>query len=97
MPRPYETMLIIRPDVVDEALQQFLTAQQAILEENGASEVSHNVRGKRRFAYELKRTKEGVYVQFSYQSEPATVALWEKGLRLNESILRFMTTRPLEV
>jgi len=94
MPRPYETLVIVRADIVDEALQQLLSSQQAILEENGAREISHQVRGKRRFAYELKRNKEGIYVQFNYQAEPSTVATWEKGLKLNESILRFMTTRP---
>ncbi|MEN9205193.1 MAG: 30S ribosomal protein S6 [Thermostichales cyanobacterium SZTDM-1c_bins_54] len=95
MPRSYETLIIVRADVVDEALQQLLSTQQALLQEAGATEVSYQVRGKRRFAYELKRQKEGIYVQFNYQAEPAAVASWEKNLKLNENILRFMTTRPL--
>ncbi len=93
MPRSYETMLIVRPDVVDENLEQLLNAQQALLQENGASEIETQIRGKRRFTFELKGYKEGLYVQVNYQAEPSAVAAWEKMMRLNEPILRYMTTR----
>lgn len=93
MPRSYETMLIVRPDVLEESLEQLLTAQKTFLQENGAQALEMQIRGKRRFTFELKRFKEGLYVQMNYQAEPSTVALWEKGMRINESILRFMTLR----
>jgi small subunit ribosomal protein S6 len=86
-------MLIVRPDVLEESLEQLLTAQKTFLQENGAQDLEMQIRGKRRFTFELKRFKEGLYVQMNYQAEPSTVALWEKGMRINESILRFMTLR----
>ncbi|MDX2273670.1 MAG: 30S ribosomal protein S6 [Cyanobacteriota bacterium] len=91
MPRPYETMLIVRPDVVDEPLAQLLNAQKEILQEGGATTVETQIKGKRRFTYEMKGHKEGLYVLVNYQADPAAVQVWEKGLRLNETILRFMT------
>ncbi|MEN9231014.1 MAG: 30S ribosomal protein S6 [Thermostichus sp. DG02_5_bins_236] len=95
MPRTYETMLILRPDVSDEPLEQLLNSQEAILRENGAANLETINKGKRRFAgFEMKGFKEGLYIHMNYEAEPSAVATWEKGLRLNESVLRYMTTRP---
>ncbi|MFS8858924.1 30S ribosomal protein S6 [Synechococcus sp. B60.2] len=94
MPRAYETMLIVRPDISDEPLQQLLTEQESLLRENGATGLEITNRGKRRFAgFEMKKFKEGLYIQFNYEAEPRAVATWEKNLRINESILRYMTLR----
>jgi small subunit ribosomal protein S6 len=93
MPRAYETMLIVRPDVTDEPLEQLLTAQKDTLQQNGATDLQTQIKGKRRFTFEMAGFKEGLYVQMNYQAEPTAVAIWEKGLKLNESVLRFMTLR----
>ncbi|MFS8819516.1 30S ribosomal protein S6 [Synechococcus sp. W60.1] len=94
MPRAYETMLIVRPDLSDEPLEQLLSSQEAILRENGVTHVEITNRGKRRFAgFEMKKFKEGLYIQFNYEAEPDAVAAWEKNLRINESVLRHMTLR----
>ncbi|MEO1132083.1 MAG: 30S ribosomal protein S6 [Cyanobacteria bacterium J06639_1] len=94
MPRPYETMLIVRPDVSEEPLGQLVEAQKTILQDNGAQELEVLVRGKKRFqGCEIKRFRDGIYIQFNYDSEPTTVKAWEKTLRLNESVLRFVTFR----
>jgi small subunit ribosomal protein S6 len=79
MPRAYETMLIVRPDLSDEPLQQLLTEQESLLRENGATGLEITNRGKRRFAgFEMKKFKEGLYIQVNYKAEPRTVATWEK-------------------
>ncbi len=94
MPRAYETMLIVRPDVSDEPLEQLLSSQEALLRENGVTQVEIINRGKRRFAgFEMKKFKEGLYIQVNYEAEPGAVAAWEKNLRINESVLRYMTLR----
>lgn len=93
MPRAYETMVIVRPDVVEEALEQVLNAQRELLQQNGVREVETQIRGKRRFTFEMKGYKEGLYVQMNYEAEPAAVATWEKSMRINENILRYMTLR----
>lgn len=94
MPRPYETFLIVRPDLSEEPLSQLVEAQKSILQENGAQELDVHTVGKKRFqGYEIRRFRDGIYIQFNYDSEPDTVKAWEKTLRLNESVLRFMTCR----
>ena len=93
MPRTYETMVIVRPDVVDENLEQLLNAQREMLQQNGATAIETQIRGKRRFTFEMKGYKEGLFVQMNYEAEPAAVTTWERSMRINESILRYMTLR----
>ncbi len=93
MPRAYETMVIVRPDVVDENLEQLLNAQREMLQQNGATAVETQIRGKRRFTFEMQGYKEGLFVQMNYEAEPTAVSTWERSMRLNESILRYMTLR----
>ncbi|MGK7908870.1 MAG: 30S ribosomal protein S6 [Synechococcus sp.] len=91
MPRAYETMLIVRPDVAEEPLTELVDEQKKMLSEGGAQNIEVQVRGKRRLAYEIQRCKEGIYVLINYDAEPSARTAMEKALRLNESILRFGT------
>lgn len=93
MPRAYETMLIVRSDANEEALEQLLTEQEQFLKDQGVTEIERQKMGKRRFTFEMNRQKEGIYIQMNYLADPGVVATWERGLRLNESILRYMTLR----
>src|SRR6266511_5226107 len=49
--------------------------------------------GKRRLAYDLRKQREGTYAVLECMAEPATIKEFERQLRLNEQVLRFMTTR----
>ncbi|WP_017325209.1 30S ribosomal protein S6 [Synechococcus sp. PCC 7336] len=91
MPRAYETMIIVRPDVSEEPLTQFIDSQKAQLTEGDTQNIEVQVRGKRRLAYEIQRCREGIYILLSYDAEPSARTAMEKGLRLNESVLRFGT------
>jgi small subunit ribosomal protein S6 len=93
MPRAYETMLIVRSDANEETLEQLLSDQERFLKDQGVTELERQKLGKRRFTFEMDRQKEGIYVQMNYLAEPPVVAIWERNLRLNESILRYMTIR----
>ena len=91
MPRAYETMLIVRPDVSEEPMTELVDLQKNTLTEGGATNIEVNIRGKRRLAYEIQRCREGIYVQINYDSEPSARTAMEKALKLNDSILRFAT------
>jgi small subunit ribosomal protein S6 len=49
--------------------------------------------GKRRLAYEIRKQREGVYAVLRVSAEPAAVKEFERQLRLNEQVLRFLSTR----
>lgn len=89
--RNYETLYIIRPDVGEEQLEQTISQFRTFLEEQGATKIRVQNRGKRRFAYPIKKLREGYYILMTYTAAGTAIAPFERAMRLNENILRFMT------
>ncbi len=89
----YETMYILRPDLGDEAVDQAIEKYQTILRDNGAEIVETQHRGKRRLAYEIKKHREGIYIQMNYTCNGSQVAPLERAMRLNEDVIRYLTIK----
>ena len=49
--------------------------------------------GKRRLAYDIRKQREGTYAVFDVSAEPSMVKEFERQVRLNENVLRFVSTR----
>ena len=49
--------------------------------------------GKRRLAYDTNKQREGTYAVFDLSAEPRMVKEFERQLKLNENVLRFLSTR----
>ncbi|MDX2230173.1 MAG: 30S ribosomal protein S6 [Leptolyngbyaceae cyanobacterium bins.349] len=89
MPQLYETMYILRPDLAEET--QYIEKYQAILRDSGAEILETQHRGKRRLAYEIKKQREGVYVQMNYRAPGTSVAMLERAMRLGDDVIRYLT------
>ena len=93
MSQLYETMYILRPDLGEEMLGQAIEKYQSILRDNGAEILETQHRGKRRLAYEIKKQREGVYIQINYRGNGKEVALMERAMRLGDDVIRYMTIK----
>lgn len=93
MPFVYETMYILRPDLGDEATDQAIAKYQSLLQEQGATDIETQHRGKRRLAYEIDRQREGVYIQMNYQAPGAAIAVMERAMRLSDEVIRYLTVK----
>lgn len=89
----YETMYILRPDIGEEAVDEEIAKYQGILQEEGATILETQHRGKRRLAYEIQRHREGIYIQMNYQGPGAIVAPLERAMRLSERVIRYLTIK----
>jgi small subunit ribosomal protein S6 len=89
----YETMYILRPDLGEESVDQAIEKYQNILRENGAEIVETQHRGKRRLAYEIKKHREGIYIQMNYTGNGSQVAVMERAMRLSEEVIRYLTIK----
>lgn len=89
----YETMYILRPDLGDELVEQAISKYQNLLQEQGAKEIKIQHRGKRRLAYEIKKQRDGVYVQMNYQAPGTVVAPLERAMRLSDEVIRYLTIK----
>ena len=90
---PYEILVIIDPRPTDEEVVALLGRLVENLKGLGAEVGKAESWGKRRLAYDLRKQREGTYAVIDCAAEPTTVKEFERQLRLNEQVLRFMTTR----
>lgn len=91
--RPYEILVIIDPRPTDEEVAQLLTRLQDNLKELGAEVARMENWGKRRLTHDIKKQREGTYAVLEVSAEPSMVKEFERQLKLNESVLRFLSTR----
>jgi small subunit ribosomal protein S6 len=89
----YETMYILRSDLGDDQTDQAIGKYQTLLLENGAQNLETQHRGRRRLAYEIKRQREGIYIQMNYSSGGTAVAVMERAMRLSDEVIRYLTIK----
>ncbi|WP_448562103.1 30S ribosomal protein S6 [Trichothermofontia sp.] len=89
----YETMYILRGDLSDSQVDQEIEKYQSLLREAGAEILETQHRGRRRLAYEIKRQREGTYVQMNFKANGAVIAAMERAMRLSEEVIRYLTIK----
>ncbi|MCL1470288.1 30S ribosomal protein S6 [Argonema antarcticum] len=92
----YETMFILRPDLGEEQVNQAIEKYQTLLRDQGAQEIEIQNRGKHRLAYEIKRQRDGVYIQMNYKGNGIFVAPFERAMRLSDEVIRYLTLKQEE-
>jgi len=92
----YETIYLLKPELTEDSLLKIVEQYQGILIERGAKNILVENRGRRHLKYPIKRAKDGVYIQMNYEANGEVVNLIEKSMRINDSILRYMTTAQVE-
>jgi small subunit ribosomal protein S6 len=88
----YETIYLLKPDLTEDNLLKIIEQYQGILVERGAKNIIIENRGRRHLKYPIKRVKDGIYIQMNYEANGEVINLIEKSMRINESIIRYMTT-----
>jgi small subunit ribosomal protein S6 len=89
-------LLIVDPRLTDEEVAQLAGRLQETLAGLGGEVLSAEDWGRRRLVFELRKQREGHYYLFQVRATPAIVREYERQLKLNESVLRFLTTRVVE-
>lgn len=90
---PYETLIILDPRLNEEEVAALLTKVQETLKTLGGEVGKAESWGKRRLAYDMRKQREGTYAVLEVSAEPAMVKEFERQMRLNENVVRFMSTR----
>ena len=90
---PYEILVIIDPRPTEEDVTALLGRLQDTVKGLGAQVGKVESWGKRRLTYEIRKQREGTYAVMELAAEPPMMKEFERQLRLNEQVLRFVTTR----
>jgi small subunit ribosomal protein S6 len=89
--RTYETIFIVRPDVVGDALDAVIDKYKQILTDQGADVLKVDNWGTRTLAYQVKKQSQGCYVLVIFDGPPTAIAEFERRMRIDEVIIKFQT------
>jgi small subunit ribosomal protein S6 len=90
--RPYETLVVLRTDLGEEAAK-LLTRFESVIAGQGGTIDEKRDWGVRDLAYPIGKQKQGHYHLLEYQAEPQTVKELERNLRIVEGVLRFVSVQ----
>ena len=88
----YETLCILHPELPDARVKELSAWMQKILEGANGTAIQVDVWGMRDLTYTLRKQRRGYYVRLEYESPPAALKELERNLRINEHVLRYLST-----
>lgn len=88
--RTYELVIIIHPDLDDEAVNQSLDKIKGWIEAGKGKIAEVQEWGKRRLAYPIQKQYEGLYYLMNLELEPENNAELEHNIRILEPVMRYM-------
>lgn len=91
--REYETTFIVQPEISDDSCAEICARLDSVVEKHGGRHVMLDDWGKRKLAYEISKFQKGHYFVLYYLDEGKAVPDVERTLRLDESVLRFLTVK----
>jgi len=90
--RKYETIIVIDSLLKQEEIEGIIGKYERFISANGGTIESVDRWGKKRLAYEIKKRQYGFYVLIRFEAPPAMIKQLDREYRLNEYLLRTMTT-----
>ena len=91
--RHYENLVIVKPTLTEEEIQNTIATVEAIITENGGEIVVRNDMGMRKLAYPIDKNERGFYSVIYFKGEPSSINEIERRYRINEELLRFVTIK----
>lgn len=88
----YESVIIVAPIVNEKQQKEIENKYTKLIKENGKLEDFQNL-GKKKLAYEIKKNKEGLYMQIYFESEASFIAELERQYRIDDNIMKFIVVR----
>lgn len=91
--RDYELVVIISPEIVDEALDALIDNISQFVTGKGGTISDIERWGKRKLAYPISRFMEGSYVLIRFKLKPALGRELKTNLQISEEVLRHLLIR----
>jgi small subunit ribosomal protein S6 len=88
MAKKYESMVVISPNMSEDAAKKELDKTLDFIKKNEGEVVKLDELGKKKLAYEIKHLKEGYYYVIYFTMDESKTREFEMIYRLNENIIR---------
>ena len=89
----YESVFIARQDISTAQVDSLTETFEKIIKDQGGSVPKKESWGLRTLAYRIKKKRKGYYVLMNIDAPANAIHEMERQMRLNEDIIRFLTTR----
>ena len=89
--RVYESAVLINAALDDEAIKNLVTKIRDNIAANGGEIIEVEDWGRKRLAYQVKKSKIGYYTIFRFNAPSDIVPKLERNYQLDENILRYLT------
>lgn len=83
----YESVVIINPNLEAEGIKALINKFSDLINTDGKV-VSVEELGKKKLAYEIKKQKEGYYVIFKFEANPALISELERNYRITDAVMK---------
>ena len=87
--RKYECVYVISPALEEEQVKALIQKFNDLVAQNGELESTEEW-GKRKFAYEVQKHKEGYYVLMNFSANPDFPAELERNFKITEGVLKYL-------
>ncbi|GAA1483866.1 30S ribosomal protein S6 [Brachybacterium fresconis] len=91
--RKYEMVVILDPSVDERTITETFEKLVQVIPNEGGSIDNVDIWGKRKFAYEIDKKVEGIYIVFTFTAKAETSQELDRQLGLNESVMRTKVMR----
>ncbi|NMB03617.1 MAG: 30S ribosomal protein S6 [Tissierellia bacterium] len=88
----YESILVFRPDMEDDAREQLLERFKSIIAAQGNVE-SVDDWGKKRLAYEIEKLQEGYYYLINFEASHDLPIELERNYKISDQVIRYNIIR----
>lgn len=88
----YESIIIVNPKLNEKQQNEIENKYKKIINKNGNVISIENI-GKKRLAYEVKKNKEGIYIEINFTSEASFIAELERQYKIDENVIKFRVIR----
>lgn len=95
--REYEVIYILKPDVTKEVAEKVATRVADVVSKMGGVLTRIENWGRRVMAYEIGRSKRGLYVYVAYRGDGALVAELERNFRMLDEVVRYQSVKIADV
>ena len=91
--RLYESVFIARQDITTAQVETMADEFAEIITSAGGTIKKREYWGLRALAYRIKKNRKGHYIMLNIETGPEALKEYERIMRLNEDVLRFLNIR----
>ena len=89
----YELAVVVSAKIEDDARAEVIEKVKDLIARVGGNVTDVDEWGKRRFAYEIQKMKEGFYYFIHFEAESTVPAELEQRVRIMDHVLRYLCVR----